>query len=337
MSNMDKSPPGDSSKHLNIVALETFFTPLPKLSLPEPYTFTLTEYTRTKLDELSDRIRDADILITTVIPLRADTLAKEKCPNLKLIAVLASGVDSIDVDACAARGIRVLNSPNCNTEAVAEHAVAMYFAVRRTLVPSMKQLRAGEWVRRGTLMKSVYVAGKPPRGCRDETVAIIGHGGVGRKVAEMLGGLGMKVTVAGRKGSESLDQGRVAFDEALKNATVIVLSCPRSPETMNLLSTREFALMREDAALVNVARGGIVDEDALLEALREGRIAGAATDVFLKEPAGLESCPLLAPGVEDEGLNLVCTPHTAWLGERTTVNYQEALQENIRRFISELK
>ncbi|XDG04981.1 hypothetical protein ABKA04_004596 [Annulohypoxylon sp. FPYF3050] len=319
-------------KHLNIVALETFFTPIPTLTVPPPHTFTLTTHHRTSLLDLPSRIRNAHILITTTLPLRAETLAPSATPNLRLIAVLASGVDSIDLAACAARGIRVLNSPGCNVAAVAEHAVALYFAARRSLVPTMAALRAGEWPRQGTLMARTFsAAGAAPRGCRDEAAVVVGYGGVGRRVEDLLKGLGMRVVVAGRKGDAVPPAGRVSFADALRMATVLVLCCPRTPETVNMISGPEFGAMRDDVVVVNVARGGIVDEEALLGALREGKIAGAAVDVFGQEPAGPETSVLLGEGAD--GLNLVATPHTAWIGMDTTSNYQRILQENIDGFI----
>ncbi|KUI65870.1 Glycerate dehydrogenase [Cytospora mali] len=317
-------------QHLNIVALETFFTPIPTLRIPAPYTFSLKQYTRTTIGEVPSRIYDAEILITTTLPLRADALSTQVCPKLRLIVVMASGTDSIDLDACTERGIRVLNSPNCNVDAVAEHAVALYFATRRSLLPTMRALNAGDWPRQGTLMTRAYVAGCPPLTCHHETVVIVGFGGVGRKVAKVLGGLGMKVLVAARKGWPVPD-GRVSFEEALRTATVLVLCCPRSPETVDLVSTREFTLMREDAVLINVARGGIVNEAAMVTALREGQIAGAGVDVFSQEPASPETSPLLER--EAQGLNLVTTPHTAWVAMDTTRNYQRVLQENIEGYI----
>ncbi|KAI1453754.1 glycerate dehydrogenase [Annulohypoxylon moriforme] len=320
-------------KHLNIVALETFFTPLPTLTIPPPHTFSLTTYHRTTPTELPSRIKDAHILITTTLPLRAEILAPEKTPNLRLIAVLASGVDSVDLKACEKRGIRVLNSPGANVGAVAEHAVALYFAARRSLVPTMAALRAGEWPRQGTLMARTFnAAGAAPRGCRDEVAVVVGYGGVGRRVEELFSGLGMRVVVAGRKGDATPPaSGRVPFADALAMATVLVLCCPRTPETLNMISGPEFGAMRDDAVVVNVARGGIVDEEALLKALREGKIAGAAVDVFGQEPAGPETSVLL--GEDAGGLNLVVTPHTAWIGMDTTANYQRILQENIDGFI----
>lgn len=321
-----------SPRHFNIVALETFFTPLPELSVPSPHTFSVAQYDRTTIDEIPARIQNADVLITTTIPLRKESLSREVCPNLQLIAVLASGTDSLDLEICKERGIRVLNSPSCNVDAVAEHAVALYFATRRSIMPIMRDLKAGEWPRQGSLMKRAFVAGQSPRGCRDETVAIIGYGAVGRKVESLLGSLGMKVLVTGRKNSTlGAAPGRVDFDRAIKNATVLVFCCPRTPETVGMISKKEFDVMRSDALVINVARGGIIDEEGLLDALREGKIAGAGVDVFDKEPASGDSSVLLGKGLDD--LNLVVTPHTAWVGMDTTANYQRVLQENIDGFI----
>ncbi|KAK7422008.1 hypothetical protein QQZ08_009729 [Neonectria magnoliae] len=319
-----------SPTHFNIVALETFFTPLPTLSLPSPHTFSLTTYEKTTVAELPARIKDADILITTVVALRADTLSSQICPRLKLIAVLAAGTDSVDLTACKQRGIRVLSSPNCNNDAVAEHAIAMYFATRRSIMPTMRGLLAGEWLRRGSIMHEGFMADRPPRACRDETVAIIGHGAVGKRISELCTALGMKVVVAARKGAPASED-RVTFDVALKTASVVFVCCPRSPDTLNLLSGPEFAVMPQDAVLVNVSRGGVVDEDALFAALKNGDIGGAGTDVFATEPASSTTSPLL--GNEAEALNLVVTPHLAWIGGETTANYQRVLQENIDGFI----
>ncbi|KFA81539.1 hypothetical protein S40288_09053 [Stachybotrys chartarum IBT 40288] len=321
----------DLPKHLNIVALETFYTPVPPLTVPSPHTFTLTEYDRTTLAELPKRIKDAHVLITTVITLRAELLSVEATPNLRLVAMVASGVDSIDLDACRARGIKVVNSPGCNVDAVAEHATALYFTLRRAVMPSMAALRAGEWPQKRTLMMTAYINGASPRSCARETAVIIGYGGVGKTLESILSALGMKVLVAARKGSDSVPPGRVSFDEALKIATVVILCCPRTPETLNLLSSADFASMRPDALLINVARGGVVAEDALLEALEGGSIAGAGVDVFDTEPASAETSVLLRP--ETQRLNLVVTPHTAWVGMETTAHYQKVLQENIEGFL----
>ncbi|CAK7231129.1 hypothetical protein SBRCBS47491_007827 [Sporothrix bragantina] len=323
-------------QHLNIVALETFFTPLPPLIIPKPYTYTLTEYSRTSAAQVAERIKDADIVITTVVPIRANALSATNAPNLRLIAVMASGVDAVDLAACSARGIRVLNSPNCNSVAVAEHVVSLYLATRRSLVPVMRALSRDEWATKGSIMTRAYMADVPPRSCRDETVGIIGYGGIGQAVARLLGALGMNVIVSDRRGAPpsdgKSDNGRVPFETVLQRATVLVLCCPLVPETRNLIGAAEFAKMQPDAILINVARGGIVNEEALVMALRERRIGGAGVDVFDYEPASVQSSPIVAATAQGD-LNLIATGHTAWVSASTRANYQRTVQENVERFI----
>jgi len=144
----------------------------------------------------------------------------------------------------------------------------------------------------------------------------------------------MTIIIAARKGDSTAKPGRLPFEEALSRATVAIVSCPRNPDTMNLFSTPEFKQMRPEAVLLNVSRGGIVDETALLDALRNGQIAGAATDVFAKEPAlGGERADSVLLGPEAHGLNLTVSPHVAWFGEKTLQNYQRMLKENIEGWV----
>lgn len=317
------------------------FTGLPQIVLLPPHTFSLTTYERSKPADLPARLADAEIAIVTTVPLGPELLSPTVTPRLQLVVALASGTDIIDLAACRARGICVFNSPSCNVDAVAEHSVGLYFACRRNMLPSMRALLADRWPVRGTLMQTAMTHGRvAARGCRSETAVVVGYGRVGQRVAVLLRALGKTVEVVGRKNSEGSSGGssgcsfnhRVPFDEALRRASMVVLCCPRTPETLNLLSTAEFSLMQADCILINVARGGIVDEAALLQALRDGQIGGAGVDVFAQEPAGPGTCALLrSDAVED--VNLVVTPHTAWVAADTTANYQEALLENLADFI----
>lgn len=325
-------------QHVNIVALETVFTGLPTIALPAPHTFSLTVYERTYPDEVGDRLRDADIAIVTTVLIGVAALDAAVTPRLRLITAMVAGTDSIDLPTCTARGIRVINAQGCNVDAVAEHAVGLYFACRRKMVPSMQQLHQGLWPERGTIIHSALTNGLAARSCRDETVAILGYGGVGKRVATLLRALGMKVVIARRKGAEGTPKGdidRVPFLEALRVASVVVLSCPLTDDTRNLLSTAEFAAMQQsDCIVINVARGGVVDEDALLVALQTGQIGGAGVDVFAVEPAGPATSPLLTPEIAASGLNLVVTPHTAWLAAQTKANQHRMLLENLHGFIA---
>ncbi|KKA28403.1 hypothetical protein TD95_000211 [Thielaviopsis punctulata] len=321
--------PGKLPTHLNIVAVESHYCSIPEIRVPPGYTFTLSTYFRSTPSEVAERIRDADIVITTTACFTAAALSATNAPRLRMITAMAVGTDAIDLAACAARSITVLNSPNCNTATVAEHALALYLAVRRGLVPSMQRLERGEWAASGTLVRATYAADAAPRTLKDEVVAVVGFGAVGRYVAQLFSGLGCAVVVAARKGAAAVAEGRVEFGEALERATVVVLCCPRVAETEGLMGTDEFRRMRRDAVLVNVARGGVVREEALLAALQSGEIAGAGVDVFTTEPAGPGSSVLV--GVE--GVNLVMTPHTAWISMDTVKSYQRVCQENIVEFI----
>ncbi|KAF2090104.1 D-isomer-specific 2-hydroxyacid dehydrogenase family protein [Saccharata proteae CBS 121410] len=325
--------------HYNIVALEAVHTPMPAFTLPHPHTHILTSYQRTTAADLPARVHDADIIINVVQPLTASTLSAENTPRLKLIACMASGTDSIDLAACRARGIRVMNCPHANVETVAEHALGLYFAARRSTVLVQERMvgvlgDGAEWREKETLTPYMRTNGRAPMGCQEEVVGIVGAGAVGKYFAKLAGLLGMKVLLSGRKGEDTASEGRTPFAEVLRTATVILLSLPRNPQTLNLLSSEEFKLMRPEAVLVNVSRGGIVNEVDLVTALREKQIAGAATDVFLKEPArgGEEADNVLLSG-EARGLNLTVSPHVAWYGERTLTNYRRILKENIEGWV----
>jgi glycerate dehydrogenase len=173
--------------------------------------------------------------------------------------------------------------------------------------------------------------GKPPRTCRDELVGIIGHGAIGRTIESTVKTLGMKTIIAGRKGAPA-PEGRVPFEEVIRECSVLIICLPRLPETLNLISEAEFNEMKPHALLINVSRGGIVDEKALVSALRAGKIAGAGTDVYSREPAEPDNNPLLAADTAD--LNLVATPHIAWYAEETFDNYNRACRTNVADFVT---
>lgn len=166
--------------HHVIVLLEKLFPSTPVFDFPPPHTYELREYERTHPDQLAGRIHDAEIIIRTVVPIQAATLAEAVSPSLRMIAVVGSGTDSVDLNTCRARGIVVTNTPHCNTSAVAEHAIGMYFALRRSIPRTHRLTQAGEWPKRGVLFKVLNGPdGLAPRTCRDEVVGILGYGGVG--------------------------------------------------------------------------------------------------------------------------------------------------------------
>ncbi|KAI8962215.1 D-isomer specific 2-hydroxyacid dehydrogenase [Daldinia sp. FL1419] len=326
------APDTDTGTHHVVVALEASIVPVPPLDLPAPHTYELREYGRTRPEELAGRVKDADVIIVTVVQIRGDVLRPENTPRLKKIAVVASGTDCVDLEACKARGIVVSNTPHCNTVSVAEHVVALYFATRRSVALSHTMVQAGEW-RKGMLHNTLNGPdGRAPRTCRDETLGIIGYGAVGRVLESTARSLGMKVLISGRKGASTAPEGRTPFDTLIRESSVIVLCLPRSPETMNLISDAELAAMKPYAVIVNVSRGGIVDEKALVAALKARKIAGYGTDVYEQEPANPDNSLLIGPDVA--GLNIVTTPHVAWVAGDTIASYNTALKENISEWLT---
>ncbi|KAI9931923.1 hypothetical protein ASPWEDRAFT_40283 [Aspergillus wentii DTO 134E9] len=318
------SPP--SPTHHNIVHLQADFTSVVEFDLPAPHTYTNIIYPLTALSDLHERIRDATIITFANIKLDAVTLSPEVSPHLKFIAIVATGTDCVDLEACRKRGIVVSNCPSANIESVSEHALGLYFATRRRMFDVHMLTRAGEWrPGQSPIARMLDSDGERPLTCQEEVVGIVGNGNVGKRIATLARALGMTVMISGRKTSSNpnlsngfSDDQRVPFETVMKQSTVIFLAVPLTSSTKNLISTPEFESMSPHAVLVNVSRGGVVDEEALVQALKENQIAGAATDVFREEPADPANSPLLAEDTKD--LNLVVTPHVAWAARKTKVN-----------------
>ncbi|TGJ84165.1 hypothetical protein E0Z10_g4613 [Xylaria hypoxylon] len=321
-----------SQTHWVIAALETFFCPLPNFTIPASHTCEFRNYERTRPDQIAERIRDADIVIVSILPLTAEVLSAETAPHLKMVSVIASGTDAVDLATCRARGIVVGNTPHCNVTTVTEHVLGLYFATRRSIMLTHSLTRAGDWAVKGSQQTTMNGPdGKPPRTAREELVGIIGYGAIGRNIEVTAKTLGMKTIVAGRKGAPA-PEGRVSFETVIRGCSVLIVCLPRLPETLNLISEAEFNQMKPYSLLINVSRGGIVDEKALVSALKERKIAGAGTDVYSQEPAEPANSVLLAPDTAD--LNLVMTPHLAWYADETIDNYGRACTENIAEFVT---
>jgi len=221
----------------------------------------------------------------------------EKAYNLKVIARAGAGLDNIDIAAARAQGIEVVNSPNANTQAVAEHTMGLILALARRLPEADSSLKKGQW-NKAALMGT---------GLHGKTLGIVGFGRIGREVAHRALAFGMNIVVNQRRLTPelTLEEGVEAVDlfDLLKVSDFVTLHVPLKPETEGLIRKGQLALMKAEAYLINTARGGIVDETALLEALNEGRLAGAALDVFTQEPA-IDSELVQHPRV-------IATPHIA--------------------------
>ncbi|KAK4987092.1 hypothetical protein LTR66_004558 [Elasticomyces elasticus] len=310
----------------HIVNLDAHVVPHPDLfSFPH----TLTQHTVTPPNLIAERIADATIILVTAVPIGASVLGPDICPKLQLIAAWGTGTDLIDKEACARNGITVCKVPAQSTETVTEHALALYFAVKRKTISMQGVVRGGGWQRQRVVVATQW-EGLPPRTCREEICGVIGYGALGASVERMAKALGMTVLVAERKDARTVREGRTAFERVIEECTTLIVTCPLDASTRDMVSYAELKTMKPTAIIVNVARGGIVNETALADALRQGEIAGAGIDVFESEPAGPGSSPLLAHDVP----NLTLSPHVAWYSSATIKGTQEVMKANVEGFVN---
>ena len=245
-----------------------------------------------------DQMADADALIVRIATCDGNAIAHS--PNLKVIGRTGVGYDSVDVAEATRRGIPVVITPGANNRSVAEHAVAMMFALSKNLVEGQTEMCAGNWEIRG--------AGKAFE-LEDKTVGVIGLGAIGRETAKICQGCGMKVAgydpFMSREKVEALGAEYYEdYRQLLRAADIVTIHVPLTDQTRNMIGREELAMMKKTALIINCSRGGIIDEDALVEALKAGVIAGAGTDVYCSEPPKpgdpLLNCP-----------NLIVSPHSA--------------------------
>jgi glycerate dehydrogenase len=280
------------------------------------------DYGSTRPEEIPERLEGATVAVVNKLPLRADVLSR--LPALKLIAVAATGTDNIDSDYCRAHDIEVSNVRGYAQETLPEHVLMLTLALRRNLLAYVEAVREGGWQRAGQFC----LHAREIRDLSGSTFGLVGHGTLGRGVERLARAFGMEVLIAERKGSGRVREGRTPFAEVLARADVVSLHVPLNEETRGMLGREEFESMKRSAVLINCARGGVVEEGALAEALREGRIAGAGVDVLSAEPPRDDN-PLLAPDVP----NLILTPHVAWAGREAQQALADQLVDNIEAFV----
>lgn len=270
-------------------------------------------------DALIERIADAEIVINIRSSCHFTDHVLARCPRLKLVSIWGTGTDNIDLGAAARRGVTVTNTPGVSAVSIAEHCLALMLAAARNIPRVDAQVRQGQWPRGG----SSQMHGK--------TLGIIGLGAIGRQLARIGKGIGMKViawtmhpkpALAGELGAELVER-----DELLRTSDVVSLHLRLSPETRGWLGRREIGLLKPTAIFINTARGAIVDEAALIEALRERRVAGAGIDVYETEP--------LPPGHALTKLdNVVLTPHSAGVTPEALEAGLSLSVENIWNFLA---
>ncbi len=284
-------------------------------SFPHEY----VEHAVTAPDEIVARLQGAQIAIINKVPMREETLAQ--LPDLKLIAVAATGTDVVDKAFAKSRGITVVNIRNYAFNTVPEHVIGLIFALRRAIVPYTNSVRRGDWGKARHFCYFDY----PIRDVAGSTLGIVGYGALGKSIGQRAEALGMRVLAY-----DVMPQpGLVDLDTIIRESDVITLHAPLTPETRNMIGRDELARMKRDAILINTARGGLVDEAALAEALTAGTIGGAGFDVLTSEPPRDDN-PLLALDLP----NLIITPHVAWASRQAMQILADQLVDNIEAFVA---
>ncbi|MDH3212800.1 MAG: phosphoglycerate dehydrogenase [Myxococcales bacterium] len=269
--------------------------------------------------DLLEAIADADALvIRSGTKVTADVIAAGK--KLRAIGRAGIGVDNVDVPAATARGIVVMNTPGGNSVTTAEHAIALLISLARHIPQATASLKEGKWEKKRFMGLELY----------NRTLGVVGLGNIGRIVANRARGLGMKVIAhdpfIAKTAAQKLDAELVSFDDLLARADAITVHVPRTKDTIGLLGSEAFDKVRPGVLIINAARGGIVDESALAEALDDGRVGGAALDVYQQEPPASDHPLVRHPKV-------ICTPHLGASTEQAQVNVSIAVAEQVRDYL----
>ena len=284
----------------------------------------VTLYERTETEaETIQRIGDSEIILVNKVPITETVLAA--CPNIKLICVQATGYNIVDCEACARRGIPVTNVPAYGTAAVAQFTMALILELCHRVGLHNHSVHQGDWIKSTNfcywLTPQMELAGK--------TLGSIGFGRIGRAVGQLAKAFGMNVIAYSRSECE---EGRqigeyVDLDTLFARSDIISLHCPQFAETEKIINAESIAKMKDGAMLINTARGGLLDEEAVAEALKSGKLRGAAVDVVSQEPMKAEN-PLLTTR------KCIITPHIAWAPVESRQRLLDCVVENIRGFLN---
>ncbi len=276
----------------------------------------VTYYDTTSKEDVLPRAKDADILVINKIVMDKDTLAE--CKNLKLITILATGYNIVDIEAAKALGITVCNVPYYSTNSVAQLTFAFILEFACKLSLHTQSVARGDWHN----CKDFAYTLDTLHELYGKTLGIIGYGSIGKKVAQIGKAFGMNVLISTRTPVE----GCVSKEEVFKNADFVTLHCPLNEQSKLMINENSLALFKPTAYLINTARGGLIDENALADALNSGKIAGAALDVMTSEPPKADN-PLL------HAKNCIITPHMAWASLEARVRLLHATEDNVRAFL----
>ena len=270
-----------------------------------------------------ERLNGATIAICKKVQLRGEALSRLQ--KLQLIAVAATGVDNVDLAYCRSHDIAVCNTRGYAVNSLPEHALMLMLALRRNLIAYRTDVKAGRWHE----ARQFCLLDHPIADLKGSTLGVVGFGTLGRSMAQLGRAIGMEVIVAERKNAPAVRPDRVSFADVLRVSDVISLHCPLTEETKNLIGADELQQMKPGAILINTARGGLIDDRSLLDALQSGRLAGAGIDVLRNEPPR-EGNPLLDLDLP----NLIVTPHNAWASRQAMQTLADQLIDNLEGFVA---
>jgi glycerate dehydrogenase len=280
------------------------------------------EYGESLQAQVVDRLRGATIVISNKLVLREPDLAR--LPDLRLIAIAATGFDCVDLDYCRTRGIAVTNVRGYAANSVSEHVLMLMLVLRRNLLAYRQDVQQGGWQQ----SKQFCLYTHKLHDLRGSTLGIIGYGAIGKAMALLGESIGMQVLISEQRDATVIREGRTPFLDVLRQSDVVTLHCPLTKQTRDLFGRAEFGMMKRDALLINTARGGLVEVQALIEALQEGVIAGAACDALREEPPHAGN-PLLELNLP----NFIVTPHVAWASDEAMQALADQLIDNLEAFV----
>ncbi|HXT62266.1 MAG TPA: D-2-hydroxyacid dehydrogenase, partial [Pyrinomonadaceae bacterium] len=281
------------------------------------------EHSESFPEQVVERVRDASIIISNKLSLGEAQLAA--APDVKLIAIAATGSDCVDLNYCRGRGITVCNVRGYAANSVPEHVLMLILALRRNLFAYRADVRAGKWQE----SKQFCLLSHSLHDIKGNTIGIVGYGAIGKSMARLAEAVGMKVLLSEHKTARETRPGRTPFSEVLRQSDVVTLHCPLTDETRDMFGADEFASMKPNALVINTARGALIQDAALIDALENGLIAGAAVDCLREEP------PRKGSRLLDLNLpNFIVTPHVAWASDEAVQALADQVIDNLEAFIA---
>ncbi|WNQ12153.1 D-2-hydroxyacid dehydrogenase [Paenibacillus aurantius] len=282
----------------------------------------LTVYDRTPEDLITERAQGAEIVLTNKTPLNAETISR--LPGLKYIGVLATGYNIIDLEAAKARNLIVTNVPAYSTDSVAQLTFSLLLELVQQVARHSEAARSGQWAQ----SQDFSFALAPLTELAGKTIGLVGYGDIGKRTARIARAFGMRVlaSTSGRRAyPDELEVTFASLHDLLAESDIVSLHCPLTPETKGLINEESIARMKPGAVLINTSRGGLVVEEDLAQALRDGKMAGAGVDVLSTEPPAADNPLLSAP-------NCVVTPHIAWASVEARRRLMDIAVDNVRNF-----